>query len=356
MKRKGVAACMAILLVCVGIVAVNVIKNPNVQEQKGGDTEMGGTLEVKKENTERNAVTAPDSMDGTVNRLPAELTEIPEKYYSSASRQGTLVNLYYDTYESMSYSRKNKTLNKRAVVYLPYGCSEEEQYNVFYLMHGGWSDETAYLGVPGRESEFKNILDHGIQDGLIRPIIVVCPTYNNESESDSGDYSLALRLTENYHNELVNDLIPAVEGKYSTYADNVTLDGLKASRDHRAFAGFSMGSVATWHTFQYSLDYFRYFFPESGSLTTDVGRMADMVENAGHEWNDFFIYAASGTADFAYSSFKRQIDNMIAEGAVFRFADNETEGNIYYLEKKGGEHNYEYANLYLYNGLCWLWK
>mgnify|MGYP007049314092 FL=1 len=35
MKRKGVAACMAILLVCVGIVAVNVIKNPNVQEQKG---------------------------------------------------------------------------------------------------------------------------------------------------------------------------------------------------------------------------------------------------------------------------------------------------------------------------------
>lgn len=105
---------------------------------------MGGTLETKKENTERNAVTAPDSMDGTVNRLPAELTEIPEKYYSSAS---------------------------------------------------------------------KNILDHGIQDGLIRPIIVVCPTYNNESESDSGDYSLALRLTENYHNELVNDLIPAVEGK-----------------------------------------------------------------------------------------------------------------------------------------------
>jgi len=89
---------------------------------------------------------------------------------------------------------------------------------------------------------------------------------------------------------------------------------------------------------------------------TDAQAQSDMVENARHEWNDFFIYAASGTADFAYSSFKRQIDNMIAEGAVFRFADNETEGNIYYLEKKGGEHNYEYANLYLYNGLCWLWK
>ena len=69
-------------------------------------------------------------------------------------------------------------------------------------------------------------------DGKIEPMIVVCPTYNNESEEDSADYSLALQLTENYHNELVNDLIPAVEGTYSTYAEETSLEGLRASRDH----------------------------------------------------------------------------------------------------------------------------
>src|SRR5699024_2678780 len=103
----------------------------------------------------------------------------------------------------------------------------------------------------------------------IQPMILVCPTYNNTSPEDSVNYSLALELTDNYHQELVNDLIPAVEGRYSTYAEDISAEALTASRDHRGFGGFSMGSVATWHTFQYCLDYFRYFMPMSGSLTAD---------------------------------------------------------------------------------------
>ena len=145
----------------------------------------------------------------------------------------------------MSYEEESQVLHKRAIVYLPYGYSDEVQYNVFYLMHGGWSDETTYLGTPEAPAEFKNVLDHGIADGKIQPMIVVCPTYNNESDRDSWDYSLAIQLTEKYHNELVQDLIPAVEGRYSTFAEDTSLEGLRASRDHRAFCGFSMGTVAT---------------------------------------------------------------------------------------------------------------
>ena len=194
-------------------------------------------------------------------------------------------------------------------------------------------------------------------DGKIEPMIVVCPTYNNESEEDSADYSLALQLTENYHNELVNDLIPAVEGTYSTYAEETSPEGLRASRDHRAFCGFSMGSVATWRTFEYCLDYFRYFMPSSGSLTNDGEVMASMVQDSGHDWDDFFIFAASGTDDFAYSSFKNQIEAMAGENSgTFRYADNEGEGNLYFLEQEGGTHNGEYAMEYFYNGLCWIWQ
>lgn len=150
-------------------------------------------------------------------------------------------DLYYNTYESFFYDEKSQKLQKHAVVYLPYGYDESKKYPVFYLMHGGWSNEYTYLGSSDEPHGMKHILDHGIANGEIQPMIVVCPTYNNTSPEDSGDYSLALRLTDNYHNELINDLIPAVEGKYSTYAEDTTSEAIAASRDYRAFGGFSMG-------------------------------------------------------------------------------------------------------------------
>lgn len=55
--------------------------------------------------------------------IPQELAEIPSSYYSEADEQGTLVELYYDTYESFSYEERSQPLNKRAIVYLPYGYS-----------------------------------------------------------------------------------------------------------------------------------------------------------------------------------------------------------------------------------------
>ncbi|OUP01117.1 hypothetical protein B5F37_08375 [Drancourtella sp. An210] len=118
-----------------------------------------------------------------------------------------------------------------------------------------------------------------------------------------------------------------------------------------------MGSVATWRTFQYCLDYFRYFMPSSGSLSFDGEDMASIVRDSGHEWNDFFIFAASGTDDFAYSSFKNQIEAMAdVNDGTFRYADNEREGNLYFLEEENGTHSGEYAMQYFYNGLCWIWK
>ena len=299
-----------------------------------GCTQNTGADIVNTENTEDSDRRQTDMSGQTITNavLPEELETISRDYYSESDQPGTLTEFEYDTYESMTYDQEDTVLHKRAIVYLPYGYSEDMEYNVFYLMHGGWSDETTYLGTPGQPNVFKNVLDNAIADRKILPMIVVCPTYNNESNTDSSNYSLALQLTENYHNELVNDLIPAIEGTYSTYAKDTTPEGLSASRDHRAFCGFSMGSVATWRTFQYCLDYFRYFMPSSGSLTSDGEYMADIVRDSGHDWNDFFIFAASGTDDFAYSSFKTQIGEMAdVEDGTFRYADNEREGNLCFL-------------------------
>ena len=293
-------------------------------------------------------------LSGTV---PEELEYIPAEYKSPSEHPGMLEKLTYQTWESFSYEERTQELTKEAWVYLPYGYSEDQKYNVFYLSHGGWSNETTVMGTDQNPNSFKYVIDHAIEDGKIQPLIIVLPTYNNTSGKDSGDYSLALQLTDQFHNELVNDLIPAVEGKYSTYAENTSLEGIKASRDHRGFGGFSMGSVNTWCTFRYALDYFRYFMPMSGSYSTDGEYMAELVKESGHDSDDFFIFAASGTDDFAYSAFKAQIMAMgsVSDG-TFRFADNEADGNLSFLEREGYVHDGVASDEYTYNGLRFFWN
>jgi predicted peptidase len=288
--------------------------------------------------------------------IPEKLEMIPDEYYEESPHPGTIEKLEYETYEAFSYEEQSQVLTKTAYVYLPYGYDETKQYPVFYLMHGGWSDETTLLGTPDAPTEFKFVLDHAVDDGKITPMIIVCPTYNNTSGKDSWDYSLAIELTDLYHQELVNDLIPAVEGKYSSYAESVSLDGIKESRDYRGFGGFSMGSVATWRTFEYCLDDFRYFMPMSGNAGNGSGQ-DNTVKKSDYGPEDFFIFTASGTEDFAYSAFKSQVMNMGTYYTdSFIFADNEADGNLSFRELEGGVHDYSYAIQYIYNGLQFFWS
>lgn len=287
--------------------------------------------------------------------IPANLEDVPDGYDQPSDQAGTLEKLTYSTYESFSYEKKTTPLTKTAWVYLPYGYTANKQYNVFYLSHGGWSNETTLMGTPADPHRFKHIMDHAIADGRIKPLIIVLPTYNNTSPSDSGDYSLALKLTDNFHRELVNDLVPAVESKWSSYAQNTTPAGLEASRDHRGFGGFSMGSVNTWRTFEHALDYFRYYMPLSGALTSDGDQLASYVTDAGHSPDDFFIYAMSGTEDFAYGGMTRQIEAMEAQKGTFITADTEATGNLAYRVRDGYRHDGYAADEYTYNGLLFFW-
>lgn len=301
--------------------------------------------------TDNSSQQTPDSSaENTANVrkavIPKELSEIPEAYFSPAENPGTLVDLNYDTYESFSYEQKSQPLEKHAVIYLPSGYDENRQYDIFYLMHGGWGNENMTLGTPEEPSGFKNVIDHMIDAGEIRPIIIVCPTYNNTSPQDSASFSLALQLNQNYHNELINDLIPAVESRYSTYAASTSTDDLIASRDHRGFGGFSMGSVATWRTFQNCLDYFRYFLPMScGTGLTDPDIYA-----AAEKRQDFFVWVITGTEDFAYSYDTSRVENMRGLPG-FTEGDSEADGNFAFSVKDGYDHGGIASMEYTYNGL-----
>ena len=304
------------------------------------------------ENSSALEETAPTSSIETTK--PEESEEaIPEAYFSSAVQQGTLVELHYDTYESKTYEQKTQQIEKRAIVYLPYGYSEDRQYNVFYLMHGGWGNETTTLGTPGSPSAFKNVIDNAIADGAVEPLIIVCPTYNNESPEDSASFGLALELCRNYHNELLNDLIPAVESTYSSYAESPSPEDLMGSRDHRGFGGFSMGSVATWRTFQYGLDYFRYFLPMSCGTSLDEQNIFAAAEN--HDQDDYFVWVITGTADFSYEYDENRVD-LMRNSPYFTESTNERNGNFAYHAKEGYSHDGAAAMEYTYNGLRLFWN
>ena len=302
----------------------------------------------KEDNTMKNyIITNQNNIDNLIkeNVDISKIKEISNSYYQKAEKQGKLEEFYYDTYESKTYNQKSKKLNKRAIVYTPYGYDENKEYDIFYLMHGGWSNETTSLGTPNNPGAFKNVIDNAIENGEIRPIIIVCPTYNNESNEDSADYTLAYyTLTVNYHNELANDLIPAVESKYSTYAKSTSKEDIINSREHRAFGGFSMGSVTTWYTFINNLDSFKYFITSSGAVEPDL--IDSSVQKQGYTKNDFFMMSFTGTEDFAGSGFTSLI-NYLKSTNSGNFDDN----NLNFKIKEGYSHDHTAFMTYMYNGL-----
>lgn len=276
---------------------------------------------------------------------------LPYEYLNLSSRQGTIERLSYN------YGFDTKYFN----VYLPYGYNQADtskRYNVLYLMHGGGEDENLLFGGPGQNKDLKKILDNMIARGDIEPLIVVTPSFYKGKNSEAG-----------FHEELVNTLIPLVETKYNTYLKSKSLEDMKASRDHRAFGGFSMGSVCTWYTFINCLDYIKYYIPLSGDcwVMGNLGGssrpretaeyLANVVRRSGYKApHDFKIFCATGNQDIAYSNMNPQIQAMKNISDVFMYSDDPINGNFYFMVCNGGTHEWRYINQYIYNILPDLFK
>lgn len=186
-------------------------------------------------------------------------TAVPDAYFKTAEHQGTVVQIEYDSKEHV---RDSADITKTAYVYLPYGYDEndtETRYDICYLMHGWYGHAGEYF----EYANIKEMLDNMIENGDIPPTIFVSATFYNANSSD--DFSSSVAELRQFYRDFEDNLMPAVEGEFHTYAESTSPDALKASRDHRAFGGFSLGSVTTWLQFCYNSDYIRYFLPMSGS-------------------------------------------------------------------------------------------
>ena len=190
-----------------------------------------------------------------------------------------------------------------------------------------------------------------IANGDIKPLIAVAPTYYTAS-ADGGDMGGAVEKIENFTSkELVNELIPAVEGKYSTYAETTDLEGIKASREHRGYTGFSMGSLSTWYTFLNASDYFYFFTPMSGdcwingrsNASGSAYELQGHCEEKGYDEDDFFIYAVTGSKDIAHGAMSAQMKSMQSNSPAFKFLSEASEtGNICFRVQPEAQHSYNF--------------
>lgn len=223
-----------------------------------------------------------------------ELWAVPTIYdRAECAQQGTIEKIEYKT---KAYATDGREVTKSAYVYLPYGYSENERYDILYLLHGTGDDESYWL-IDNPEN--KTMIDNLIFYGVIRPLLIVTPTFYVE-----GDCANDLDpLTYSFNEELRNDLMPAVEGKYSTYAERCDAAAFTESRSHRAFAGLSRGAVTTLHSaFCGSLDYFSSFGTFSASRTPVEEFRAAIQSEKFKDFSIDYRYLASGAFDFGLHS------------------------------------------------------
>jgi enterochelin esterase-like enzyme len=134
----------------------------------------------------------------------------------------------HGTLEMIEYDSKTVGTRRKMNVYTPPGYSAEKEYPVLYLLHGIGGDETEW-------QRFCNppvILDNLIADGKAVPMIIVMPNGRaQKNDRAEGNVFASAPAFETFEADLLDDVIPTIESRYSVIAD----------RDHRALAGLSMG-------------------------------------------------------------------------------------------------------------------
>jgi len=130
--------------------------------------------------------------------------------------------------EMITYDSKSVGTTRKMQVYTPPGYSKDKKYPVLYLLHGIGGDETEWQ----RFATPNVLLDNLVADGKAEPMIVVMPNGRaQKNDRAGGNVFASAPAFAAFEKDLLKDVIPTIESRYSVQAD----------REHRAIAGLSMG-------------------------------------------------------------------------------------------------------------------
>jgi enterochelin esterase-like enzyme len=137
-------------------------------------------------------------------------------------------NIPHGKLEMIEYDSKTVGTKRRMNVYTPPGYTKDNKYPVLYLLHGIGGDESEWE----RAAKPDVLLDNLIADKKAVPMIIVMP--NGRAQKDDrpgGDVFGSAPAFAVFERDLLDDVIPNIESRYSVQKDHA----------HRALAGLSMG-------------------------------------------------------------------------------------------------------------------
>lgn len=185
--------------------------------------------------------------------------------------------------ELVEYDSKTVGTRRKMNVYTPPGYSAKKKYPVLYLLHGIGGDETEWL----RFAAPNLLLDNLIAGKKARPMIVVMPNGRAEkNDRAEGNVYAHAPAFGNFERDLLDDVIPAIEAKYSVLGD----------REHRALAGLSMGGGQTLNFGLAHLDTFAWIGAFSSAPNTKAP--AELVPDPARTARQLkLFYLACGNKD-----------------------------------------------------------
>jgi enterochelin esterase-like enzyme len=147
--------------------------------------------------------------------------------------------------KAIQYDSKSLGTHRQVRVYTPPGYSADKKYPVLYLLHGIGGNDREWI----QACHADTVIDNLLADGKIQPMIMVFPNGNASVTANAvgefrGEGAGARRgggpggfdgWGKPFEDDLLKDIIPLIESKYSVYADS----------EHRALAGLSMGGGQT---------------------------------------------------------------------------------------------------------------
>lgn len=307
---------------------------------------------------------ANENLNGLATEIKDE-TLLAYEQPAAADAHGTVEAIKYDTYyyakdladgDALSHATP---ITKTAYVYLPADYDASKQYNILYLLHGGGDNAAKWFTQEGTTTTGTlgsgyavNILDNLFANGDAESFIVVTPGLYYEEDENTQSLN---GYTETFAYEF-RDLMPVVESTYSTYAADTTDAGLIASRDHRAFAGLSMGSITTWHSgVAQLLDVVSWYGNMSAGPSADIEEATSYTNNTiipaieeaaskGYKIN--MLLSMNGVKDMALEP------HVATHKLLVDFAETSdalTVGENYDFIASNGAHTFEAWNLYLYD-------
>ena len=259
--------------------------------------------------------------------VPGERSSV----YNEARQRGTLTTMWYDS--------ALLGMNRRMIVYTPYGYenpkNKKVKYPVLYLLHGGGGDEEAWTSM-GRAAQ---ILDNLIERGEAVPMIVVMPNGNPTQQAaqtlgiENANFDTRSPGYANaYVNSLVTEIIPFIESHFRAIPKPAS----------RAVSGLSMGGGHTLTASQLYPSTFDYICPLSISSqdTPEIRAQLRAIKNDGYR----LYWIGVGNTDFLYEG-AQTLDRILTEEGL---------PHTFYVSEGG--HEWKNWRLYLQTFAKYLFK